>query len=299
MIDRPVVKVTVQPAEVGAKESSFEGTYPDRCQAAFERWLSANPTIELPPFRLHADSPENHIGLGVGTQLTLAVATALSAYFDCDHPSPSELALQMGRGVRSSVGSYGFWMGGFILDAGIKPNANIAELGGRFDFPQDWHVLLMTPRIAGDVVPGSSGSDEKRAFAELPAVKNKTKIELARLASDLIIPSVTQAAFDSFCDGLFEFNRISGGIFEEAQGGAYNGKQIEMLVSELVSSGFKGVGQSSWGPTLFSFCESKESADARLPLARKILDANGGGRVTISKANNCGVKVTTDTSCRQ
>src|SRR5262245_48972927 len=64
-------------------------------------------------FRVEIEaSPPEHVGLGTGTQLGLAVAAGLSALCDLPAQTPQELALSVGRGLRSAVGTYGFAMGG-------------------------------------------------------------------------------------------------------------------------------------------------------------------------------------------
>jgi len=59
-----------------------------------------------------------HVGLGSTTQLTLAVATAITKLYGVK-ASSVELAEKMGRGKNSGVGTYAFMNGGFIVDGGI------------------------------------------------------------------------------------------------------------------------------------------------------------------------------------
>ncbi|MDA7977278.1 MAG: hypothetical protein MPJ50_00750, partial [Pirellulales bacterium] len=43
-------------------------------------------------------------------------------------------------------------------------------------------------------------------------------------------------------------------------GGTYASQRIENLVHALLGLGVDGVGQTSWGPTVFAFCESESDA---------------------------------------
>lgn len=49
-------------------------------------------------------------------------------------------------------------------------------------------------------------------------------------------------------------------LFSPVQGGPYNGPIVFQLVETLISRGAQGVGQSSWGPSVFSWFKDNESA---------------------------------------
>ncbi|MDY7082174.1 MAG: GHMP kinase, partial [Halobacteria archaeon] len=58
-----------------------------------------------------------HVGLGSGTQLALAVVTAIAGAHDIEIDARQH-APSLGRGGRSGVGVATFERGGFVLDAG-------------------------------------------------------------------------------------------------------------------------------------------------------------------------------------
>ena len=58
-----------------------------------------------------------HVGLGSGTQLALAVGRAFSALFELP-VSVAALAARLDRGARSGIGIGAFEQGGFVLDGG-------------------------------------------------------------------------------------------------------------------------------------------------------------------------------------
>src|SRR3974390_1456545 len=81
----------------------------------FSKYYQVQPTV-----RIHLlESIPEHSGLGSGTQLSLAVATALAKICNID-ADVRELSSIMGRGKRSGIGIAGFQFGGFIMDAGRK-----------------------------------------------------------------------------------------------------------------------------------------------------------------------------------
>ncbi|NIQ97303.1 MAG: GHMP kinase, partial [Desulfuromonadales bacterium] len=62
-----------------------------------------------------------HVGLGSGTQLGLAVAAAMTRLHGLELDS-SELLRRLDRGLRSGIGIGAFRMGGVLLDGGIGPD---------------------------------------------------------------------------------------------------------------------------------------------------------------------------------
>ncbi len=71
-----------------------------------------------PNVHIHiAQAIPSHVGLGSGTQLSLAIAVALSKLFNVKDSVP-ELAIAMGRAKRTSVGTNIFAKGGFVVDGG-------------------------------------------------------------------------------------------------------------------------------------------------------------------------------------
>ena len=51
---------------------------------------------------------------------------------------------------------------------------------------------------------------------------------------------------------MYELNARAGDAFAAAQGGRYAAPAVTALVARLRGLGVKGVGQSSWGPTVFA-----------------------------------------------
>jgi predicted sugar kinase len=83
---------------------------------------------------------------------------------------------------------------------------------------------------------------------------------LQQLAEDAILPGAKSGDLKTFGDAVHEFNRLAGEPFARAQGGSYSSPAIGELIAELRRSGIRGVGQSSWGPTVFAIVEDSDTA---------------------------------------
>jgi len=221
--------------------------------------------------------------LGAGTQLTMAVAMAVRSQLG-DHPEPLVLAAEVGRGLRSGVGVHGFVAGGFLVDGGKGPNTNVAPLVCRHDIADDWRILLVTPQNQR----GLAGVAERSAFAELVRDSASTfEIEtLCRLVLLGLIPALVERDLGAFGEACFEFNRRAGLLFKESQGGEYRSPEAADLVARLRNFGVRGVGQSSWGPTIFAI----DDADRLQSAERHLRERFGAGSLDmrVTAARNRG-----------
>jgi beta-RFAP synthase len=221
-----------------------------------QRW-SVFHKLEIPKCCLTIEQAlPKHSGLGSGTQLALSVAAALNAFAGLPSQSPQELALSVGRGLRSAVGTYGFVFGGLIIEQGKLPDEPISPLDCRIDLPAEWRFVLLRPRG----LAGLAGREETEAFAALTAVPSKVTEQLIVETRDRLVPAAAMADFTAFSKSLYHYGRLSGEIFAARQGGPYNGPVIAALVDEVRGRGFEGVGQSSWGPTVFVVTPSEADA---------------------------------------
>ena len=84
----------------------------------------------------------------------------------------------------------------------------------------------------------------------------------------------------------------AGEPFAADQGGPYAGPAVTGLIDKLRAWDFAGVGQSSWGPTVFAFAPDHSTAGA---LAAKLRDRFPDlADVTVTAANNTGFTFTGD-----
>lgn len=202
-------------------------------------------------------APREHVGLGVGTQLALAVAAGLGEALGLAWRDPLRLAQLTRRGRRSAVGTYGFLQGGLIVDGGHSREDTLGQLLHRVEVPEDWRFVLFMPTTQ----VGCAGTVEERAFAELPAVPLRVTAEMEQIATDQLIPALVVADFARFSEALFRYGTLAGQCFAAVQGGAFSSPQTAELIAWLRGRGIAGVGQSSWGPTVFALTADQSSAE--------------------------------------
>ena len=255
MIEQPGTVVTVRPAA----SWQVEGTLASRAQVFAQRFLASLPEVTGHAFQILVERcPPEHVGLGVGTQLGLAVTKALAIELGMPSLSAAALAPRIGRGERSAVGIHGFDRGGLILEAGKLPNEAVSPLLQCVTLPESWRVVLAIPPTA----TGWHGDRERSAFARMRDEPTMRGEQLRSLATHDLLPAAMAADLSAFGDAVHEFNRLAGEPFAADQGGIYASPAIAELIREMAALGVKGVGQSSWGPTVFGFTASDAEARA-------------------------------------
>lgn len=230
----------------------------------------------------------SHQGLGSGSQLALAIAAATRRICRLPEPSAEELALDAGRGRRSAIGCHGFLRGGLLYELGTHPRESLGRLARRANVPDAWRIILVTASSSG----GLSGERESAAFQRLPPVPTATTERLQQLATDFILPAAERDDVESFGDALFEYGRLAGECFASVQGGPYASAEIADCVQSLHETGGRGVGQSSWGPTVFGFARDQAHAEeivARMRASAKWRDH----AIRITHADNRGAHIAT------
>lgn len=264
MIREPRVTVRVRPAA----QWDVVGPGAQRAEAVARRVVASTSELEGKRFAITIEAlPPLHAGLGVGTQLALATAAGITAASGSAEPAEATKPQAAGRAKRSAVGSYGFARGGLIYEAGYLPAEPIGKLVSRVAMPAAWHIVLVrlpTP-------PGVSGAAESEAFAQLPPVPADVTRELERLAAEEMMPGAQQADLARFSEAVYRYGMLAGQCFASIQGGPFATPAIAEAVGRLRELGVQGAGQSSWGPTIYAFCETED--DARQLLDRFATDS--------------------------
>jgi beta-ribofuranosylaminobenzene 5'-phosphate synthase len=220
--------------------------------------------------RLHRTIPA-HAGLGSGTQLALAVARALAEQHGLSTDAAT-LALAVGRGLRSAIGTWTFALGGFVLEGGRRPGATgVAPLLARLPMPAAWRCVIVVP----EGKPGLTGDEEAAAFARLPAPDAHAVERVAHLVLMQLLPALAEADLAEFGAALSEIQRVTGGWFAEAQGGVFAPGQTAELVGRLREWGATGVGQSSWGPAVYGLVADARAAEIMAERARGVVGPGG------------------------
>jgi len=253
MVESPGIELCAEPAPAW----TVEGPLAPRVRQVVDhlRGQQLEAGIVLRPARIRVHSaPVEHVGLGVGTQLSLAATRVVLNLAGVTDPSVELLARLTGRGARSGIGLHGFCRGGLIVDGGRKREAGIPPLLCRLPFPEDWSVFIVQPPGAS----GLHGPDEVRAFAALPPIAPEVTSSLCRLVLLGILPAVLEHDLPAFGAAVTELQAQVGACFAPVQGGPYAAPQASAILAELTGLGFVGIGQSSWGPTLFGFASASQ-----------------------------------------
>jgi len=285
MLDQPATVVDIRLADTW----QASGPNADRALAFAQqacRYYSCKS-----PLSIHVrKTPPAHVGLGSGTQLALAIARGVGSLLNRPVPNVDELSTAVGRG-RSAIGSHGFSQGGLLWETGRDSSESLAKLTRRLDVPEQWRVLLITPPHDA----GLHGSAEVDAFAQLPPVPPEVTTKLQRLANEKILPAVEQADFATFSESLYEYGHLAGCCFAPVQGGPYASPDVARCVDTLRSLGLQGVGQSSWGPTIFAFTSNESSANQWLDTL-STLPEFASSNTTVATPNNSGASITQSSS---
>ena len=235
-----------------------------------------------------------HSGLGSASQTLVGAGIAVCALHGLS-PGAAEIAGLAGRGGTSGIGIGAIEHGGFILDGGHRFRRGEGSKSGyspssasvgvppppllaRYEFPA-WDILIVIPQ--GE---GASGNRERDLFEEACPVPAGDVEKMCRILLSQMLPAVLEADLQTFGAAMEAYQRYGFKVFEaETQ---------DPLIAEcaefLRSGGGRGVGMSSWGPTLYAFGDDLSSLRDK---SERWLVSNGGGEVILTKANNSGFKI--------
>ena len=270
------------------------------------------------------ECPQLHSGLGLGTQLAAAVATAAELAMShatpdgltqgtvtgwrgvapitgrCDTQPIRRLAALSGRGKRSAIGLHGFLYGGLVQDLGYDAPRGRSEpadepplIGSEVPrpiatrstaFPEAWPVVLILAPQGCDV----QGAAEEQLIQSAAAAPNTQRQKMLEL-SQACMSAVAECNFVRFAEAIEGYMKIAARLFASVQAGRYRDAVIAQRAEFAVRAGLRGVGQSSWGPTVFGFAnngpEAEQAADRlRDQLSEQIV------RVVVTTAANHGAR---------
>jgi beta-RFAP synthase len=265
MIETPRLELSAEPAHAWRAEGPLAARALEVAERLANRLTAQGKGTGLIPASIQIEqAPAEHVGLGVGTQLSLAVARLVFAVSGLAPPSIDELARLTGRGQRSGIGLHGSVHGGLIVDGGRRGPEGTPPLLCQAAFPAEWAILVIQPQP----FTGLHGTEELRAFAELPPIADQVTDRLCRLVLLGVLPAVLERDLESFGAALTELQQQVGQCFATVQGGIYARPELEAIAGDLRAEGLHGVGQSSWGPTLYAF--STQPPDQRRLILERI-----------------------------
>lgn len=253
-LEEPYLQVRVREAEE-IKVSGRLSKKAEQAARAFLKHYSIQGGAEIKVERAY---PE-HVGLGSGTQVSLAVARALAEIYGVK-ASVRELAWVVGRGGTSGIGTAAFEMGGFILDGGHstqeKPEflpsrasrAKPAPVLLRLDFP-DWEIALIFPK-EHQRVSGKKEVDIFRDFCPIPA--NQVE-RLARLILMKLLPAVVEEDVESFGEAVNEIQGLGFKYYEVL----LQSQEVKDCLAIAQKHSY-GAGLSSFGPVIYAVVKDRE-----------------------------------------
>jgi beta-ribofuranosylaminobenzene 5'-phosphate synthase len=279
-LDRPVIRISAEKSD--ATEITGISEHVERIRNVVLKLLPAGTGISI---KIEEDYP-SHIGLGSGTQISLAAAMAVNRIYNLGLDI-YELAVRTGRGGTSGIGVAAFENGGFILDGGHRFSEKKDFLPSsasrlppapvllRRDFP-DWELLIAVPQQKGASLKKEVSIFQKECPIPLKEVEQLSHIILMQM-----LPSLIE-------EDIVTFGRSINAVQEVG----FKRREVALqpvsgqLMDALREGGAYGAGMSSFGPTVYAF---GEDIDNLRRIANEFLD--GRGQVFITKARNKGAKI--------
>lgn len=250
-IDGIATRVVAEPHTAFA----LEGLVDERVRALVEQIMARYDISRKLRITLEERITE-HAGLGSGTQLALALGTALTQWAGTVAATP-DLGRLLRRGKRSGTGLGLFQQGGLIIDGGHGPRTLTPPVLSHATVPEDWRVILIFDHHA----EGLSGAAERDAFGALAPLGKHAAAELCHLTLMGMLPALQEGDFDQFSRHVGAIQVIIGDHFAAAQAGRYTSKAVARAIQFCLDDcALAGVGQSSWGPTAFAFVPNSDVA---------------------------------------
>ncbi len=197
-----------------------------------------------------------HVGLGSGTQLALAIGSALNSYYGLGL-TVRELAATLDRGLRSGIGIGVFEQGGLVVDGGRGDKTITPPLLVSLPVPNEWRFILVFDRRG----QGLHGEQELAAFAALPPFPQQAAEQLCYRLMMQGLPALAEGDIQQFGNFITHLQLTVGTHFASAQGGVYASQEVAQAMAWLSERNAVAVGQTSWGPTGFCAVDSAQKAE--------------------------------------
>lgn len=234
--------------------------------------------------RIDIDSaiPE-HVGLGSGTQMALAIGSALNAYYDLKL-NTREIAQLTERGMRSGIGIGVFEQGGLVVDGGRGKQTITPPVISHMDIPDEWRFILVFDQRG----QGLHGEQELKAFKELPTFPHQEAARLCYLLLMQGLPAIAENNIELFGDVISQLQQSVGEHFASVQGGVFTSLEVSEAMQWLKNQGAVAIGQTSWGPTGFCAIDNLEKAEALLEKIQKKFSHISDLSFAVASARNSG-----------
>ncbi len=239
-------------------------------------------------FIVHNTYPP-HSGFGSGTQIAISTAHLITETMGIDVES-RVLSSIVGRGGTSGIGTYTHDLGGFIVDGGHskeeKPlflpsgasQAKPATLIARYDFPEEWNILIAIPEIEKHM----EGDDEVDVFQTYCPIPKEEVEQVSHLILMNLVPFMIEKDIKNFGWAVSELQKVGFNKLEHSLDASYL-----PTMQAIEKAGAYGVGISSFGPVLYTFFD--ESNEYIVEKTKEIIGENG--TVFVTKAQNHGFTI--------
>ncbi|WP_367154732.1 beta-ribofuranosylaminobenzene 5'-phosphate synthase family protein [Methylomonas sp. HYX-M1] len=228
-----------------AETLTVNGLCADRVAKALSRLCRRLQLPESLRVDVIAAIPE-HIGLGSGTQLSLALGAALNAFYALNL-SVRDIAHLTERGARSGIGIGAFEAGGLVVDGGRGPDTVTPPILAQIAVPESWRFILVFDTRG----QGLHGEQEVSAFRKLPPFPRREAERLAYLLLMQAMPAIAERNLTAFGEVITELQNSVGRHFAPVQGGVFASREVAQTMAWLQAQGAVAIGQTSWGPTGF------------------------------------------------
>ena len=228
-----------------------------------------------------------HVGLGSGTQISLAVAKAFNELYELGL-SVRRMAEITGRGGTSGIGVAVFEMGGFVLDGGHskkeKPEflpssaskAKPPRVLARYDLP-DWNIVVAIPELKGFY-----GFREINLFKEFCPIPLEDVRKICHVILMKLLPSIVEQDLDEFGEAIMMIQRLGFKRIEIDQYGD--------LIWNLMDSVDFPIGMSSTGPALCVVTDT-DAKEVRKDIENYFKEKNVRVKLYVTKPKNTGAEV--------
>ncbi len=228
-----------------AGERAITGPSAKRAGKCLTQMCQALNVSDKLAITIEAAIPE-HVGLGSGTQMSLAIGSALNAFYGLGL-TVRDIASLMDRGLRSGVGIGVFEQGGLVVDGGRGKKTITPPILVHLDIPASWRFILVLDKRG----QGLHGQKEIEAFKELPPFPKQEAERLCYMLLMQGLPAVAEHDLAKFGEVITCLQRSVGEHFASAQGGVFTSPEVAEAMQWLTQQGAVAIGQTSWGPTGF------------------------------------------------
>ncbi|NOQ63232.1 MAG: GHMP kinase [Methyloprofundus sp.] len=268
-----------------ADQLTFSGIASKRLVACVQQLCAEFEVADTLHLELHASIPE-HVGLGSGTQMSIAVGLALSAFYGLGL-TVRDIAQVTARGARSGIGIAIFEHGGLIVDGGRGEHTLTPPIISRMAVPEDWRFILVLDKRG----QGLHGEQEIQAFKDLAPFPHTEAARLCYLLMMQALPALAEDKIELFGDVITQLQTSVGEHFASVQGGVFTSPEVATAMQFLQAQGAVAIGQTSWGPTGFCAVQGVEKAEQLKQGLEKTLSDCKYLSVLIASARNSGGSV--------